>query len=228
LKYVRYSIMLFFSLLIITAPSHAQKDKCAPCGEWRRNVKVLLDFEFDQLIKRQNAAITSVHTMVNEAPPDTLRPGKQDATRGRYVNESELVMADANILRYRIDERDQDIDIVLEDPTTKETMVARIPQPCCEDLARNTALKDRYTLIRTWFIDSVAHGKISNKFRKAPKNTRYKVVGVPFWDAFDPAEKGKDGAALNYRSIHPVLDFVTSHGSVVHPVKKVPIRKVIQ
>jgi len=209
-------------------PCHAQKDKCAPCGEWRRNVKVLLDFEFDQLIQRKNAVTTSIHAMVNEAPPDTLRPGKQDATRGRYVNESDVIMVDANILRYRIDERDQDIDIVLEDPTTKETMVARIPQPCCEDLARNTALKDRYTLIRTWFIDSVAHGKIGNKFRKARKDAHYKVVGVAFWDAFDPAERGKGGAAPNYRSIHPVLDFVTSRGSVVYPMKKIPIRKVIQ
>ncbi|MBS1687128.1 MAG: hypothetical protein JSS96_00265 [Bacteroidetes bacterium] len=225
---MKYYIIFFLSLVIATAPCNAQQDKCAPCGEWRRNVKVLLDFEFDQLIQRKNAITTTVHTMVNEAPPDTLRVGKEYATRGRYVNESDVIMVDANILRYRIDERDQDIDIVLQDPTTKETMVARIPQPCCEDLARNTALKDRYTLIRTWFIDSVAHGKISNKFRKAPKNTHYKVVGVAFWDAFDPAERGKGGAAPNYRSIHPVLDFVTAYGSVVHPMKKKPIKRVIQ
>ncbi|MGN6566968.1 MAG: hypothetical protein ACTHJ0_03395 [Flavipsychrobacter sp.] len=225
---MKYSIILFFGLFIAVLQCKAQKDKCAPCGEWRRKVKVLLDFEFDELIERKAAMPTTVHSMAHEAPPDTLRPGMPYAERGRYVDESNVVMVDANILRYKIDKNDQDIDIVLQDPKTKETMVARIPQPCCEDLARNTALQDRYKLIRTWFIDSVAHGKISNKFRKAPKNTPYRVVGVPFWDAFDDAERGKGGAAPNFRSIHPVLDFVTSYGSVVHPVKKQAIRRVIQ
>jgi len=209
-------------------PCKAQKNKCAPCGSWRRKVKVLEDFEFDQLIKRKNATITSVHELVNLTPPDTLRPGMPDAERGRYVDESDVVLVNANLLRYRIDERDQDIDIVLEDPQTKETMVAHIPQPCCEDLARNTALQTRFVLIRNWFVDSVAHGKISNKYRKLPKGTQFKVVGVPLWDAFDPAEQGKGGAAHNYRTIQPVVDFVTKYGSVAHPIVRKPIRPVIR
>lgn len=183
-------IVLVFSFTKAAMPP---REKTAPppkeddCGVERWKVKTLSDIDSSSIDFTKIAPTT----VSSQARMPTIK-----ITRDiRQPSENTVLSVTALVTSYKAED-DGDIHIVLQDPSTGETMIAEIPNPHCTNIL-NTSRADMITKTRDWFIANIGHP--TSKFKNT--KTMVTITGTSFIDHIH----GQRGAAPNGREIHPVL-----------------------
>lgn len=195
MKKAKWSLLPLILIPLVATSQH--------CGTWRWAVKTLTDQEGIQILSKQ-AVITSISDLASERAPQRLSTGRN--FDGRINGEGNKILVDALIIKCK-KEPDKDYHLVLQDPSTNETIVSEIPSPNCDNLAAFPQLKERYGKLRAW-IDSKIN--VTATMSDVDPPIAVKVEGVAFWDA----PHGATGASDEGREIHPITDFITASGSV--------------
>ena len=161
------------------------------CGIERWNVKTLSDPDTTQ-IDFSNEVKSSVSEQITLTAPKNF---PKDLPRQK--TEETVYKMRCDILGFK-KESDKDIHIVIQDPTTKDKMIAEIPSDECPDVQKTS----RYTQIKElneWFINNIGSPTQSMTWLQTPKEVD--ISGVGFFDF----PHGQTGRAPNGREIHPVL-----------------------
>lgn len=183
-------------VLALTLSANARPHPLSPreltralCGTERWSVKVMTDPAASSVSLTPHAT-TIVHLRTLPAPVHpTTRYGVVERTTYRV----HALLKEAKI------EADQDIHLVLADPTTGQTMIAELPASSCT-AGTASAARTRMAAARAAFITACG----------TPSSTRFHqlsgtatVSGVGFFDRIH----GQTGVAPNGIELHPVLRF---------------------
>ncbi|MGZ4035116.1 MAG: hypothetical protein ACXVPU_18540 [Bacteroidia bacterium] len=178
----------YFPLLILL--SVVSITNAQDCGSKRWDVKTLSDFD-TTYINFNNIINSSVHQQCHLPKP----VGKNTF---RMRSEDTVYSITCYILAYKKQADDKDIHIVIQDPKTKEMMVAELISSDCMSVKKTS----RYLQMKNlgeWFIENI--GMPQEKFTYLHKPKLVTITGVGFFDT----EHGQKGMAENGREIHPIL-----------------------
>jgi hypothetical protein len=189
MKIVRLrSTGLLLGLLLLgnTLPAMAQ----IACGTERWNVKTGMDSEA-ATVDLGTVHATSVSTLVS-------LPGHRISSRTKRIAgsaEYKVWQVQATLTAYKLERKDSDYHLVLQDPSGK-TMIAELPSPNC--LSSSSPFATGIRNARTEF---------DRKFVVKPNrfthvNVPVKVTGIGFYDF----SHGQTGIADNRIELHPVID----------------------
>ncbi|MEO8087600.1 MAG: hypothetical protein ABI763_12305 [Bacteroidota bacterium] len=155
-------ILVFLSLL--AASVYSQE-----CGIDRWKIKTVRDKDARQI------KWTAVSSTVSQqcALPRTIQHWKTDP---RQTEEKQLYKIRCKIIGLG-KEPDNDFHVIVQDMTTKETMVVEIPDPTCQELA-NTKLAPKYAQARSFLTNLYGEPGAIKKVK--PKNIT--IYGVGFWE----------------------------------------------
>lgn len=163
------------------------------CGLERWQAKTL-SYEGASSLNMQPVT-TTVSQLVNETAPTGT-----SEIRVAPVETQEVTMT-ANLLGYKV-ESDRDLHIVVQDLSTKETMIVEIPDPQCSGVCSSIA-RDQIVTARQTFESAFAGAAPSGTYRGLAKPVQIVVTGFPLFDFQHP--KPQTGLAKNCIEIHPVL-----------------------
>ncbi|HTD36132.1 MAG TPA: hypothetical protein VK669_01365 [Candidatus Limnocylindrales bacterium] len=138
---------------------------------------------------------TTVSRLVNE-----MAPTGTSEVRVAPVETQEVTMT-ANLLGYKV-ESDRDIHIVVQDLSTKETMIVEIPDPQCSGVCSSIA-RDQIVTARQTFETAFAGAVPSPTYHSLAKPVQIVVTGFPLFDFKHPTLQ--TGLAKNCIEVHPVL-----------------------
>ena len=118
--------------------------------------------------------------------------------------EKQAFAVNATLVGYKIESGktgDQDFHIVIQDSTTKETMIVEIPDPQCDGVCNSTQ-KAAIQQARSDFEAAFPNNPPSSRFVVVddPQPT-VEIIGVGLYDFFH----GQTGVATNCLELHPVL-----------------------
>lgn len=161
----------------------------ALCGTERWSVKVMTDPAASS-VSLSPRSTTIVHLRSLTAP---VNPSARYGAVERTTYRVHALLKEAKV------EADQDIHLVIADPTTGKTMIVEFPASSCT-VGASSAVRTRMAAARAAFISACA----------APSSTRFHrlsgtatVSGVGFFDRIH----GQAGVAPNGIELHPVLGF---------------------
>jgi hypothetical protein len=165
------------------------------CGTWRWPVKTLTDPAAGQVNFTpvpSTVEALAARTRPEKQPVDRLAPDEEQS----YTVQARLVAA--------VVEDDSDIHLILADPETGQTMIAKFPAAACiggASVSATRAMDDA----RASFVARFGIPKKSSQ-GPTPLTGTAMVTGVFFFDA----PHGQSGVAPNAAELHPVLNFVPS------------------
>ena len=179
-------ILLVFILIVSTTSIFKAQD----CGVKRWDVKTLSDVDTTN-IDFTHVVNSSVHHQINLPKPigeNTFRVKLEDT----------VYSIDCYIIAFKKETDDKDIHVVIQDPITKETMVAEVVCSECNSV-KKTSRYQQFKDLDKWFEENI--GSPKTKFTYPSKPKLVTLTGVGFFDTFH----GQKGMSLNGREIHPVL-----------------------
>jgi hypothetical protein len=164
------------------------------CGAYRWSVKTLADADASRvdLHPRQ----TTIARLVRLPPPST------GASRRVGPVEFQTYTVRARLLAMKL-EPDSDVKVVIADPRTGATMVAKLPAAACA-VGAPLSLQARMNAARTALVR--ACGSPSSRGLVTPLQGAATLTGVGFFDRLH----GMQGQARNAIELHPVLAFAGS------------------
>jgi len=199
-------LFLIFVCTLISLCGYAQNVNVG-CSIWRRDVKTLTDLnpvELNTLLGSKPLQ-TTVGELISIGQPDPLTNNAKWENEPRYGSEKKLVRVRAIIVACGKEANDHDYHIVIANPDDpNETMVSEIPDPDCADVAEHALLRERYRALRDWFDENITTP--TSKIQALETSVEVEIIGVPFWDGKHPGNV--NGAAPNFRELHPILNFV--------------------
>ena len=160
------------------------------CGVKRWDVKTLSDFD-TTYIDFNHILNSTVHYQINLPKPvgeNTFRMKLEDT----------VYSIECYIIAYKKESDDKDIHVVIQDPKTKETMVAEVISWECMSV-KKTSRVQQFKELDEWFAENIGIPKTKFTYLSKPKLVR--LTGVGFFDFFH----GQKGMSPNGREIHPVL-----------------------
>lgn len=176
--------------LILLSLSIAFTINAQDCGGKRWDVKTLSDFD-TAYVDFKNVVSTTIHQQINLPKP-------AGENTFRMQSEDTVYSLTGYVVAYKKQEDDKDIHIVIQDPKTKETMVAEvICSECCS--VKKTSRYQQFKEVDEWFTENIGTPKTAFTYPLRPKLVT--LTGVGFFDK----QHGQKGMALNGREIHPVL-----------------------
>ena len=135
-KYFNFAYIGFFFLIPIIFLY------AGDCGVERWKVKTLSDPDTTK-VDFVNIVESSIHEQIQLADPNP------DRNTPRLNSETTIYSINCYILGYK-KETDRDVHIIIQDPETKETMVAELPDPICENI-RQTSRYQKFLELNDWF-----------------------------------------------------------------------------
>lgn len=199
-------VFLFFITLVFWVTGYGQNVN-EGCGVWRRDVKILADLGPEELnaLLHGKPVMTTVSELVSIEQPEPLTNNAKWENVPRYASEKRLERVRVKIVACGRETDDHDYHIVIANPDDlNQTMVSEIPDPDCPDVAGNAVLSARYRALREWFDENIT--RPASKIKPLETPVEVDIIGVPFWDGRHPGSV--NGAAPNFRELHPVLNFV--------------------
>lgn len=182
LKKLFFAFILFVSTTVI---SNAQD-----CGVKRWDVKTLSDSDTSH-IDFTHVVNSTVHYQINLPAP----LGKN--TR-RMKLEDTVYSIECYIIAFKKEKDDKDIHVVIQDPKTKQTMVAEVISWECSSVQKTSRVQ-QFKDLDEWFVENIGKPKKEFTYLLEPKLVR--LTGIGFFDFFH----GQKGMSPNGREIHPVL-----------------------
>ncbi len=180
-KFILALILIAFA----TGVSNAQD-----CGVKRWDVKTLSDFD-TTYIDFNHIVNSTIHYQINLPKPigqNTFRMKLEDT----------VYSIECYIIAFKKETDDKDIHVVIEDPKTKQTMVAEVISWECMSVQKTSRVK-QFKELDEWFAENIGTPKTKFTYLTNPKLVR--LTGVGFFDFFH----GQKGMSPNGREIHPVL-----------------------
>lgn len=179
-------LFLAFTLIVGTSAITTAQD----CGVKRWDVKTLSDFD-TTYIDFTHVVNSTVHDQINLPKPigqNTFRMKLEDT----------VYSIECYIIAFKKETDDKDIHVVIQDPVTKETMVAEVISWECMSV-KKTSRVQQFKDLDEWFAKYIGIPKTKFTYLSKPKLIR--LTGVGFFDFFH----GQKGMSPNGREIHPVL-----------------------
>lgn len=189
------SAILILTLLLAVNDTNAQDW----CGSERWSIKALLDTD-TSLIRWDSVVQTSVTSLASLPRVSVSR------TTPRLPEERIVYSIDAIVTDYKKEE-DQDVHIVVKDPTSDSTMVVELPSTECPEIAV-TPHANKYDSSLAWIKSNI--GNPTTSFKEANRPVR--IVGVLFRDRYH----GQRGMAANAVELHPILSIGEATPMRVH------------
>ena len=161
------------------------------CGHERWNIKTLSDIDTSRINFKQIIPST-IHEQILFPKPSRLPNFRLP------LLETLIYTIDCYIIGYKL-EADKDIHFIIEDPITKERMVAELPSPLCSNIQK-TSRYNLFVSLQNYVKNNI--GKATTKFNYLKTPILVTMTGVGYFDFIH----GQNGMPKNGREIHPILN----------------------
>jgi len=179
---------LFLAFILIAAATAITTAQ--DCGVKRWDVKTLSDVD--------TSRIDFTHVVNSTVNEQINLPKPIGSNKARVKLEDTVYSIECYIIAFKKETDDKDIHVVIQDPITKETMVAEVISWECMSV-KKTSRVQQFKELDNWFDENIGKPKTKFTYLIEPKLVR--LTGVGFFDTFH----GQKGMSPNGREIHPVL-----------------------
>lgn len=184
-NYLKKILLAFILIISTTIITNAQD-----CGVKRWDVKTLSDAD--------TSRIDFTHIVNSTVQEQINLPKPIGSNTVRVKSEDTVYSIECYIIAFKKETDDKDIHVVIQDPITKETMVAEVISWECMSV-KKTSRVQQFKALDEWFAENIGVPKTKFTYLIEPKLVR--LTGVGFFDTFH----GQKGMSPNGREIHPVL-----------------------